>query len=212
MTYLELSAAIQTYSENYETDFIASIPTFIKQTEQRVYNTVTLPSIRKNQNATMTAGNKYLTLPSDYLADFSIATIDPTTQAQTYLLNKDVNFVREAYPNPTTQGAPKHYAQFDQNTLILGPTPNAAYTVELHYYAYPQSIVDAGTSWLGDHFDSVLLYGSLGEAAVFMKAEADMVTYYKSQFDSALALLKDLGDGKARRDAYRSGQERIPKK
>lgn len=210
MNYQELSLAIQTYSENYETDFVANIPTFIKQAEQRVNNSVQMPAIRKNQTANLTSGNKYLTLPTDYLSTFSFAIIDPVTQAQDFLLNKDVNFIREAYPNPATTSTPKHYAQFDANTFMVGPTPDQAYGVELHYYAYPASIVVAGTSWLGDNFDSVLLYGALVEAAVFMKAEQDMVTYYKKQFDDALALLKTLGDGKARRDAYRSGQVQVP--
>lgn len=210
MTSAELIAAIQTYMENYETDFVAAIPTFIRQTEQRVYNTVQLPALRLNKTASLTATNKYLTAPTDFLAAYSIAVIDPLTQAQDFLLNKDVNFIREAYPNPSTSGTPKHYALFDANTFILGPTPDAAYGVELHYFAYPASIVDTGTSWLGDNFDSVLLYGALVEAAVFMKAEPDMVTYYKTQYDQALALLKTLGDGKDRRDAYRSGQVRVP--
>lgn len=210
MNYTELNASIQSFCENYENDFVAAIPTFVKQAEQYIYNTVQLPAIRKNQTANVTAGNKYLSLPPDYLAAFSLAVVAPDTLAQTFLLQKDVNFIRESYPTPGSIGTPKHYAQFDANTYIMGPTPDASYGVELHYYFYPQSIVDAGTSWIGDNFDSVLLYGSLCEAAVFMKADADILAFYKAHFDTSIATLKTLGDGKDRRDAYRSGQVRVP--
>ena len=210
MNYTQLNTAIQSFCENYENDFVAAIPTFVKQAEQYIYNTVQLPAIRKNQTANVTAGNKYLSLPPDYLAAFSLAVVAPDTLAQTFLLQKDVNFIRESYPTPGSIGTPKHYAQFDANTYIMGPTPDASYGVELHYYFYPQSIVDAGASWIGDNFDSVLLYGSLCEAAVFMKADADILAFYKAHFDTSIATLKTLGDGKDRRDAYRSGQVRVP--
>ena len=209
MNYTELNSSIQSFCENYETDFVAAIPTFVKQAEQYIYNTVQLPAIRKNQTANVTSGNQYLSLPDDYLAAFSLSVITPTTLAQSFLLQKDVNFIRESYPVPSTTGTPKHYAQFDASTYIIGPTPDASYGVELHYYYYPESIVTAGTSWVGDHFDSVLLYGSLVEAAIFMKAEADILTFYKTHFDESMNSLKTLGDGKDRRDAYRSGQVRI---
>jgi hypothetical protein len=210
MNYTELVAAICSYAENYEQDFVANIPLFVQQTEQRVFNTTQMPAIRSNKTNFVTQANKYLTLPTDYLATFSLAVINPDTQTQDFLLHKDVNFIREAYPNPNTTGTPKHYAQFDEDTFILGPSPDRRYQVELHYYAYPESIVTAETSWLGENFDSVLLYGALVEAAVFMRQEQDMVTYYKTQYDQALELLKILGDGKDRRDAYRSGQVRLP--
>ena len=210
MNYTELNSSIQSFCENYETDFVAAIPTFVKQAEQYIYNTVQLPAIRKNQTANVTSGNQYLSLPDDYLAAFSLSVITPTTLAQSFLLQKDVNFIRESYPAPGSTGTPKHYAQFDANTYIMGPTPDASYGVELHYYFYPQSIVTAGTSWVGDNFDSVLLYGSLVEAAIFMKAEADILTFYKAHFDASMGSLKVLGDGKDRRDAYRSGQVRVP--
>ena len=187
------------------------INTFIQQTEQRVYNAIQLPAIRKNVTGSVTTGNKYLTCPSDWLATFSMAMISATNE-YTYLLDKDVNFIRESFPDTDAAfyGVPQYYAQFDQDTFILGPTPDAAYSMELHYYYYPESIVTANTSWLGDNFDSVLLYGSLLEAYTYMKGEADVIAGYQKRYDEALALLKTLGDGKNRRDAYRSGQVRVP--
>ena len=187
------------------------INTFIKQTEQRVYNAIQLPAIRKNVTGSVTTGNKYLTCPSDWLATFSLAAVS-TGNEYTYLLDKDVNFIRESFPDTDAAfyGVPQYYAQFDQDSFILGPTPDANYSVELHYYYYPQSIVTANTSWLGDNFDSVLLYGSLLEAYTYMKGEADVIAGYQKRYDEALALLKTLGDGKNRRDAYRSGQVRVP--
>ena len=217
MNYTQLTAAIKGYAEN---DFPATvgsftsseqIATFVRQAEQRVYNSVQLPALRKNVTGSATINNKYLTLPTDWLATFSVAVIDPVTGEYEYLLDKDVNFIRQAFPFPAVTGKPTHYAQFDQNTFILGPTPAANYSVELHYYYYPQSIVTAGTSWLGDNFDSVLLYGSLLEAAAFMKeSEPEIVGQYTNRYNEALALLKQLGEGKNRTDAYRTGQIRVP--
>ena len=204
-----MSTAIQQYIEASDTDFLANIPNFVKAVEQKVYNTVQLPALRKNVTGATTSGNKYLGIPSDWLSTFSLAVIDPTTGAYTYLLNKDVNYIREAFPVPATTGAPTHYAVFDNTSFILGPTPDAAYAMELHYFYYPESIVTAGTSWLGNNFDTVLLYGSLVEANMFIKGEADMTATYQKQFDEALAKLKVLADGKDRQDAYRSGQARI---
>lgn len=207
MNYTQLVAAVKSYVENdFTTD---DINTFIKQAEQRVYNSVQLPAFRKNMLGNLTAGNKYLSTPTDWLATFSLAVID-TTGEFNYLLNKDVNFIRAAYPQPTDQGRPEYYAIFDYNTFILGPTPNLAYQVELHYYYYPASIVTAGTSWLGDNFDSVLLYGALLEAYTYMKGEQDIISVYKARYDEALALLTILSDGKDRQDSYRSGQARVP--
>ena len=202
--------AIQQYCENSESSFIANIPNFVQLAEERIYNAVQIPAIRKNQTGALTASNKYLTLPTDWLATFSLAVINPTTQAQTFLLNKDVNFIRESFPTPTDTGTPSHYAQFDASTLLIGPTPNLSYAVELHYYYYPESIVTAGTSWLGDNFETVLLYGSLREAYQYMKGEEDITAQYEAKYQEALNLLKVLGDGKDRRDAYRSGQTRVP--
>jgi len=185
------------------------IDTFIQQAEQRIFNTVQLLDLRKNVTGNVTAGNKYLSVPSDWLANFSMAVVDNDGNYE-YLLNKDVNFIRQAYPNPNDTGLPYCYAYFDENSYILGPTPDDDYTVELHYFYYPPSIVDAGTSWLGDNFDSVLLYGSLLEAYTFMKGEADVMTEYQKRYDEAMAMLKQLGDGKNRQDMYRSGQVRYP--
>lgn len=210
MNYAQLTQLIQDYCETTESSFVANIPTFVQVAEERIYNTVQLPAVRKNVTGTMTAGNKYLSLPDDWLANFSLAVITPVTLAQTFLINKDVNFIRECYPAPSTSGVPQYYAIFDDNSLIVGPTPDVSYSVEMHYYYYPESIVTAGTSWLGDNFESVLLYGSLREAYLYQKGEADVTTYYENKYLEALNLLKQLGDGKDRRDAYRSGQLRVP--
>jgi hypothetical protein len=214
MNYTQLSNAIQAYTENTEANFIAEIPVFVQQAEQRIYNTVQFPSIRKNVTGTLTTDNKYLACPSDFLAVYSMAVID-ATGAYEYLLNKDVNFIRQSYPQPTDTAIPKYYALFGPQSgnaaelsFILGPTPNATYTVELHYFYYPESIVTASTTWLGDNFDSVLLYGSLVEAYTYMKGEADMMQTYNTKYQEALMLAKRLGDGMERQDAYRSGQYR----
>jgi hypothetical protein len=186
------------------------INTFIQQAEQRIYNSVQLPVLRKNVTGLLTTGNKYLNVPTDWLSTFSLAVIHPVTQAQTYLLNKDVEFVRESYPPPDTLGTPQYYAIFDNTTFILGPTPDAGYNMELHYFGYPTSIVTAGTSWLGNNFDSVLLYGSLLEAYTYMKGEADVIQGYLGRYNEALMQLKQLGEGKDRQDTYRTMQARVP--
>ena len=211
MNYSELVTEIQSYVEN---EFAtADINTFIEQAEQRIYNTVQLPAIRKNVTGSLTIGNKYLSVPTDWLATFSLAVIDAAGEYQ-YLLNKDVNFIRAAYPTTAVldRGLPEYYAIFDSNSFILGPTPDAAYTAELHYYYYPESIVTAGTTWLGDNYDSALLYGALVEANTFMKGEEDVMAVYQKRYEENMSLLKMLGDGKDRRDAYRSGQVRYPVK
>jgi len=223
MNYTQLSAAIQAYTENTEADFVAEIPVFVQQAEQRIYNNVQFPSLRKNVYGQVTADNKYLQCPTDFLAVYSIAIVtdvtgsDMNTGTYEYLLNKDVNFIRQAYPTPDDTGVPRYYALFgprsdnaDELTFILGPTPDASYWTELHYYFYPESITVAadGRTWLGDNFDSVLLYASLVEAYTYMKGEADMMQLYNQKFMEALALAKRLGDGMERQDAYRSGQFR----
>jgi len=205
-----LWSEIQTYTSNYETTFVSDIPTFITAAEERIFNSVQHPAFRKNQTGNMTFGNKYLTLPTDWLATHSLTVMDPVTQAQTFLLNKDVNFIREAYSLPNYYSTPLYYGQFDPTTLILGPTPDANYGVELHYFYYPASITTAGTSWLGNNFASVLLYGALREAYVYMKGEADVIQMYENKYQESMALLKVLSDGKDRRDSYRSGQTRVP--
>lgn len=222
MNYTELTDAICAYTQNYEQDFVANLPVFVKQAEQRIYNTVQFPSLRKNVTGVTTANNKYLSAPADFLAVYSLAVIDASGNYE-FLLNKDVNFIRQAYPNPTSVAIPKYYALFgptttndnppvltDELSFILGPTPDAVYNVELHYFFYPESITVAadGRTWLGDNFDSVLLYGSLVEAYTFMKGETDMVTLYNTKYNEALAMAKRLGDGMERTDAYRTGQFR----
>lgn len=209
MNYSQLSALIQEYCENTETSFVANIPDFVQLAENRIYNSVQFPAIRRNQIGTLTPNNKYLRLPADWLATFSLAVITPVNGIQTYMLDKDVNFIRECYPNPTTVGVPKYYGIFDKQTLILGPTPDSNYQVEMHYYYYPESIVTAGTTWLGDKFETLLLYGSLREAYTYMKGEPDMIQNYESKYQESLAQLTRLGDGLNRRDAYRDGQPRV---
>ena len=236
MTYNELFIAVKGYLEN---DFPATVftdsagsssssaatltsaeqvNTFITQAEQRIYNTIQFPSLRKNVTGTLTTSNKYLSCPSDFLAVYSMAVIN-TDGSYAYLLNKDVNFIRESYPIPTDTGVPAYYALFGpvstneaELTFILGPTPDAAYSMELHYFYYPESITTAasGTTWLGDNIDSVLLYGSLVEGYTFMKGEADIIAFYDKKYQDAMMLAKRLGDGLERQDAYRSGQARVP--
>lgn len=207
MSYTELKAAINSYSENsFDT---TDIDTFIQQAEQRIFNTVQLPDLRRNQVGNTTTGNKYLSTPSDWLSTYSLAVVNSDNE-YTYLINKDVNFIRESFPDTDSAfyGKPEYYAIFDDNTFILGPTPDQQYTVELHYFYYPTSIVTAGTSWLGDNFDTALFYGSLLEAATYLKAEPDTIANYNQRYMDAISMLKQLGDGKDRRDAYRSGQAR----
>jgi hypothetical protein len=210
MNYTQLSQAIQDYCQSTETSFVANIPNFVQLAEERIYNSVQIPAIRKNVTGTMTNTFPYFQLPSDWLSTFSLAVIDPTTGEYEYLLNKDVNYIRAAYPPPNSTGKPRYYAIWDDATMILGPTPDQAYTAELHYYYYPPSIVNNSTSWLGDNFETVLLYGSLREAYTYLKGEQDMMTYYEQKYQESLGLLKRLGDGLDRQDAYRSGQVRIP--
>lgn len=295
MNYQQLSQSIQDYAESTEQLFVYNIPNFVQLCEERVYNAVQIPAIRKNVIGTFTSGDHYLALPTDYLASFSLAVID-TDGNYEYLIDKDVNFVRQAYPSANDQGIPKYYAQFSPYTYLIGPTPDDSYQTELHYYYYPTTIVQgglagfgsitggsgytngvyenvsltggdgsngtatitvaggivtavtlvnpgylylvgntlsattatiggtgsgfsvpvnniqnaAGTSWLGDNFETVLLYGSLREAVIFQKGEQDMVAYYEQKYQESLALLRELGDGKDRRSAYRDGQLRLP--
>jgi hypothetical protein len=219
MNYTELVTAVSDYTEN--TFPTADMNVFIQQAEQRIYNSVQFPSLRKNVTGATTDGNKYISCPDDFLSTFSLALVDADGNYE-YMLNKDVNFIRQAYPNPNDKAFPKYYAIFGPTTtsatppaltnelsLILGPTPDASYTVELHYYFYPESIVTAGTTWLGDNFDSVLLYGTLVEAYTYMKGEADIMTFYNTKYKEALDLAKRLGDGLERGDAYRDGQTKL---
>ena len=220
MNYAALVVAISDYTEN--TFQTVDVNLFITQAEQRIYNSMQFPSIRKNVTGTITANNKYLSAPDDFLSSYSLA-IFSGSGPYTFLLNKDVNFIREAYPTPTDTGTPKYYALFGPTTtagppslptnelsFILGPTPDATYSAELHYYYYPESITTAasGQTWLGDNFDTVLLYGALVEAYTYMKGEADMMALYNQKYMEAVVLAKRLADGLERQDAYRSGQFR----
>jgi hypothetical protein len=206
MNYTELKTNVQDICEVTFTD--AQLALFTEQAEQKIYNTVQIPALRKNVSGVMTSSNEYLSTPSDFLYVYSLAVVDGSGNF-TFLLNKDVNFIREAYPSSSSTGTPKHYALFDNDTILLGPTPNSGFTTQLHYGYYPQSIVVAGTTWLGEEFDSALLNGTLVEAIRFMKGEPDMIALYEKMYASAVALLKILGDGKLRSDTYRSGQARL---
>ncbi len=214
MNYAELKINIADICENEFTE--EQYAMFAQQAEQKIYNTVQLANLRKNVTGTLTANNKYLAAPNDFLSVYSLAIYPAAGGNYEYLLDKDVNFIRQAYPNPASTGKPKHYAIFgpqsndvNELTFILGPTPDATYAAELHYYYYPESIVTAGETWLGDNFDSALLNGALVEAIRFMKGEADMVKLYQDMYMQAIALLKNLGDGKQRTDTYRDGQTRV---
>ena len=219
MNYTQLTASIKAYCENDFPQAVGAggltsaeqIARFVQQAEQRIYNSIQFPALRKNVTGNATLNNKYLATPVDWLATFSLARINADGSYE-YLLNKDVNYIREAFPFPAVSGAPTHYAIFDENTFILGPTPDASYSMELHYFYYPQSIVTAGTSWLGDNLDSLLFYGSLLEAAAFMKSEPDTVKNYMERYNEAFTMGKQLGEGKDRQDMYRTPQVRYPVK
>jgi len=219
MNYTQLTAAVKAYAENDFPQAVGAggltsaeqIARFVQQAEQRIYNSIQFPALRKNVTGNATSGNKYLGAPVDWLATYSLARINADGSYE-YLLNKDVNYIRQSFPYPAVTGAPEYYAVFDQNTFILGPTPNASYSMELHYFYYPESITTANTTWLGDNFDSLLLYGTLLEAAAFMKSDADVIKNYSDRYNEAFQLAKQLGDGKDRQDAYRSGQVRYPVK
>lgn len=210
MNYTQLTQALQDYLESSETSFVSNIPTFVKQAEERIYRSVQIPELRKNATAATTSGNQYLARPADFLSVFSLAVVDGSGN-YSYLYDKDVNFIREAYPSASTSGLPKYYAQFDgdqsgtEGNFILGPTPNAVYTVELHYYYDPPSIVDTNTSWLGTNAETALLYGSLVEAYTYQKGDADMLQLYTTRYMEAMAQLFGI-DLRSKRDDYRDGQ------
>lgn len=209
MNYAELRQSIIDFTENTDTTFEDNIDTFIQNAETRIYNSVLIPVLRKNVTGNATANNKYLSCPSDYLAPYEMAVVVsdgllPPTSSYEYMLQKDVSFVRQAYPTPTLTGVPKYYAQFDADTFILGPTPDDDYLIELHYYYYPQSIVTAGTTWLGNNYPMCLLYGALVEANIFNKGEADVQQGYEKLFQDNMGLLKNYADGRTRNDNFRS--------
>jgi hypothetical protein len=218
MNYATLVRTIKAYVENDFPETVGSggltsdeqIATFVEQAEERVFNSVQLLELRKNSTSTCFANTPYMQVPTDWLANFSLAVIDQTTGEYSYLVNKDVSFVREVFPFPNATGKPTHYAMFDKDSYILGPSPDRSYGLELHYFYYPESITTAGSSWLGDNFDPVLLYGALLEAYTFMKGDADILAAYQKRYDEALAMLKQLGEGKNRQDTYRTVQTRYP--
>ena len=204
MTYTQLKSLVQNYLQNTETTFVSDLPTLIKQAEERILKTINLPVFRKNVTGTLTSGNEYLATPSDFLDNFSLSYVN--SGSQTFLLYKDVNFIREAYPNDGTTGLPKHYALFDDTSFIVGPTPNSGYTVELHYFYRPNSITageDSGTTWLSTNATNALLYGTLLESYVYMKGDPDLMATYEKRFYEALARLKNLGEGDNTVDTYR---------
>lgn len=213
MNYAELTQAVQDYTENYETTFVANIPVFVRQAEERIYRSVMIPELRKNVIGNLTAGNRYLARPTDFLSVFSLAVID-TDGDYHYLIDKDMNFIREAYPSASTQGMPRFYGIYDGDVptltgnFLLGPTPDAAYQVELQYYYDPPSIVDQSTSWLGTNAEAALLYGTLLEAYTFMKGDADIMTVYKGRYDEALGQIGII-DVRSKRDSYRDGDMRV---
>ena len=210
MTYAELKSLIQNYLENTESTFVTDLPQIIQQAENRILRTVRLPVFRKNVGGTMTSGNEYLATPTDFLSTYSLSFT--SSSKQTFLLFKDVNFIREAYPNSATTSAPKHYALFDVSSFIIGPTPDSNYTVELHYFYSPDSITagaDSGTTWLSTNAKNTLLYGSILEGYTYMKGEPDLMALYEKRYEQALARLKELGEAENTRDAYRDDQYRI---
>jgi len=211
MTYSELQTAIKDYLQNTETTFVTDLPTIIKQAEERILKMIRLPVFRKNVQGSLTDGNQYLATPSDFMDSFSVATISSNTY--NYLIKTDVSFIREAYPTTTTKGAPKHYALFDDDTFIVGPTPDADYTAELHYFYRPTSITagaDSGTTWLSTNATNALLYGCLLEGYTYMKGEPEMMNLYNQRYQDALGRLKVLGEGRNTTDTYREGSFQVP--
>ena len=208
MNYTEITNAIKEYTDNTETTFVNNIPNFVRQTEERIYRSILIPELRKNVTTSLTTSNRFLAKPTDFLAVFSIAVVDGSSN-YSFLLPKDVNFIREAYPATATSGLPVYYSLFDGDNFLIAPTPDSTYTVQLHYYYDPPSIVTSSTSWVGDNAEATLLYGTLVEAYTFMKGEADIISFYKTRYDEAMAGLQQLADGRNKRDSYRNGEPRI---
>ena len=210
MTYLELKSLIQDYLQNTETSFVSNINNVIKQAEERILKTVKLPVFRKNVSGNLSSGSEYLATPTDFLDNFSLSITNSSEQS--FLLFKDVNFIREAYPNASTTGIPKHYALFDDSTFIVGPTPNAAFTVELHYFYRPASITagaDSGTTWLSTNARNALLYASLIEGYMYMKGDMDLMNQYEKRYMESISRLKTLGEGDNTVDTYRDDVVRV---
>jgi len=211
-TYAQLKTAIQDYTENTETSFVTNLPTFIKNAEQRIFKLVDLEVFRKNATSTLSQNDPYLSVPTDYLASFSLSITNSSSKE--FLLQKDVNFLQEFHPNSSSTGTPKYYAFFDIDNFIMAPTPDSNYAVELHYYYLPASLTagaDSGLTWLSDNAPNALLYGSLVEAYTYMKGEQDMLTMYEKQFTEALTRIKDLAEARENSDAYRRGLPERPR-
>jgi hypothetical protein len=208
MTYAELIASVQTYTQNSEATFVAELPTFVKQAEDRIYHLAQLPFARKSQEGALTASTRFLSAPDDFISVFSLAVTDASNDYW-FLMNKDVNFIREAFRATGTEGQPRYYAMWDEDTFVLAPTPAAGLTATLHYFYKPESLVTASTTWLATENEAAMLYGTLVEAYTFMKGEQDLIQLYDAKFKEALVKLKELADGKNRQDAYRSGQTRV---
>jgi len=209
MNYTSLLASVQEYTQNSESVFVAEIPNMVKQVEDRIQHIVQLPVFRKTSSGTVTASNRFLTTPTDFVAAYSLAVLNGSSE-YSFLLNKDVDFIREAFDQTTDTGLPRFYALWDHDTFLLAPTPDSGYTTQLNYFYKPESIVTAENTWLGDEAESAMLYGTLVEAYTFMKGEPDLMQLYEQRYKEALVKLKELGDGKLRQDMYRSGQVRVP--
>lgn len=208
MNYATLSQLLQDYTQNYSSEFVAAIPEIVKLAEDRIYQSVQIPSLKKNSTSAFVSGNKYLAQPDDFLAPYLMA-VKSVSGVYSYLLEKEVGFINEAYPDPSITGVPRYYAIFTDDTFVVAPTPNANLEVELHYFYEPESIVTAGTSWLGDNVESVLFYGALVEAYTYMKGEADLIALYRGRYDESIARLKMLGEGMGKRDNFRLDMPRI---
>jgi hypothetical protein len=208
MNYATLVALLQDYTQNSSSEFVAAIPDIVKLAEDRIYQSVQIPALKRNATSNFVQGNKYLAAPTDFLAAYSMA-VKSASGVYAYLLEKEVGYINEAYPNPAATGVPRYYALFNDATFVVAPTPNAFFEVELHYFYEPPSIVDTGTSWLGDNTESVLFYGALCEAYTYMKGDADLVALYRQRYDEALARLKNLGEGMDKRDNFRLDMPRI---
>lgn len=208
MNYATLSALLQDYTQNSSTEFVAAIPDIVKLAEDRIYQSVQIPALKRNSTSNFVQGNKYLSAPSDFLASYSMS-VKNSSGVYSYMLEKDVSYINEAFPNPSILGTPRYYALFDNETFVVAPTPSLFFEVELHYFYEPPSIVDAGTSWLGENTESVLLYGSLCEAYAYMKGDSDLMSLYRQRYDEALGRLKSLGEGMDKRDNFRIDMPRI---
>jgi len=211
-TYAQLKTAIQDYTDNAETTFVNHLNDFIKASEEKLLKSVDLDYFRKNVTSTLTSSDQFLTVPTDYLASFSLQIT--TSGSESFLLQKDVNYLREYTPAASTTGLPKYYARFDENNFILGPTPDSNYTIELHYFYRPASLTagaDGGTTWLSTNAPYALLYGSLIEAYTFMKGEADVIQNYTNLYMQYLERVKDLGEARENTDGYRVGLPSRPR-